>query len=293
MTALPLPWRIARAGGVVLGGGLATYLGLCVLGLLLYTTVMPPTTGVQMQRRVSAWMQGADYEKHALPRPLDAMADDLKRAVVAAEDSRFYEHTGIDWQAVEHAVAERRDGDKLRGGSTISQQLVKNLFMTTHRSYVRKALEVPLTYLAELILSKERILELYLNVIEWGPGVYGAEAAAQHHYGISAAALTRYQSAALAACIPNPRERTPQAMDWYTRIILQRMRVLAGQPAEPSPSDSAEARSTAAAESLGVTTSPASTDTFSPQPAAPLPPNAAQKDTTASPDTSISPSQNE
>ena len=282
-----------RAIGAVLAGGLAAYLGLCTLGLALYSTIMPPTTGIQLQRRANAWMNGTAYEKRYNPRSLDQLDDDLKRAVVAAEDSRFYQHAGIDWQAIEQAIEERREGESQRGGSSITQQLVKNLFMTTHSTYVRKALEVPLTYAAELILSKERILELYLNVIEWGPGVYGAEAAAQYHYESSAATLTRYQSAALAACIPNPRERTPQAMDWYTRIILQRMRILAGQPADPLAPDSAEARSTTVAESLETAPSSSPADTLSPDPASPLPPDSTQSDTTTAPDTTISPSHNE
>jgi monofunctional biosynthetic peptidoglycan transglycosylase len=95
--------------------------------------------------------------------------------------------------------------------------------MTTHSTLLRKALEVPLAYAADLLLPKARILELYLNVVEWGPGVFGAEAAAQYHYGISAASLTRYQSAALAACLPNPRDRSPHQMTRYTHQILARM----------------------------------------------------------------------
>ena len=110
-----------------------------------------------------------------------------------------------------------------RGGSTISQQLVKNLFLTTHRSLVRKALEFTLVPLAEIILPKERILELYLNVIEWGPGVYGAEAASQHHYGVSVTQVNRQQAARLAACIPSPLTREPNRVNRYSREILSRM----------------------------------------------------------------------
>jgi monofunctional biosynthetic peptidoglycan transglycosylase len=205
-------------------GILAVFYGACVLALTAYTVVNPWTTGVQIQRRLTA---EAAYEKHYEPRPLSTIDDDLPWAVVAAEDTRFFQHRGIDWEAIGEAIDENRDGDaQRRGGSTITQQLVKNLFLTTHSTYVRKALELPLTYLAELILSKRRILELYLNVIEWGPGIYGAEAAARYHYDQSAAQLTRYQAAALAACIPNPRVRRPMHMDWYTRIILRRMEQL-------------------------------------------------------------------
>ena len=204
----------------------ATYYGFCALCLLAYTVVFPPTTGVQMQRRVASWFgEEASYEKRYAPVGYDEMNEHVPHALVAAEDTRFYEHTGADWRAVREAIEDNIErGRTYRGGSTITQQLVKNLFQTTHSSYVRKAAELPLTYLAELILSKERILELYLNVIEFGRGVYGVEAAAARYYGTSAQGLSRYQSATLAAVVPNPRERTPQAMDGYAAKILGRMR---------------------------------------------------------------------
>ncbi len=202
---------------------MVTYLGACFLLLVLYNVVTPPTTGVQIQRRVESFFEEKAYEKKQdLVSGTDISAH-LRHAVVAAEDGRFYEHFGIDVEAVEKAIEENRKGRRMRGGSTITQQLVKNLFMTTDRSWLRKALEVPLALAAELLLPKERILTLYLNVIEWGRGVYGAEAAAQHYYGIPAARLTRYQAASLAALIPDPRRRSPQRMGWYTSIILRRM----------------------------------------------------------------------
>lgn len=202
---------------------LATYLGACALLLVVYAVIYPPTTGVQIQRRVEAIVAGDDYTKRYDPVRSSSIARHLPHAVVAAEDGRFFEHGGIDWDAVREAMEDNRAGRRVRGGSTISQQLVKNLFMTTHRSWVRKALEVPLTYIAELILTKDRMLALYLNVIEWGDGVFGAEAAAQHYYGTSASALSRYQAASLAAVIPSPRTRSPQRMGGYTGIILRRM----------------------------------------------------------------------
>lgn len=203
-----------------------TYLGLCTALLLLYTQVNPPITGVQLQRQVEAWLDGEAYERRYRPVSRSEMSRHLRHAVVAAEDTRFYEHNGIDWEAVQQAVDEAQEGGRLRGGSTITQQLVKNLFMTTHRSWVRKAFEVPLTYLTELILSKERILDLYLNVIEWADGVYGAQAAATRYYSTSASHLSRYQSAALAAVIPDPLRRSPQSMGGYTSTILQRMAIM-------------------------------------------------------------------
>jgi len=216
-----LALRIAGNVGAGVVSVCATFYGGCALALLLYTWMFPLTTGVQMQR----WLEAdASYEKQYRPRPLAEIDPDIPLAVVAAEDTRFFQHTGIDWTAIGEALEENSDGDAdRRGGSSISQQLVKNLFLTTHSTYFRKALELPLTYMAEAILSKDRILELYVNVIEWGPGIYGAEAAARYHYDRSAAGLTRYQAAALAACIPNPLVRRPYRMDRYTRIILQRM----------------------------------------------------------------------
>ena len=203
---------------------LTAYYGFCALLLLLYTAVSPPTTGVHMQRRVESFFQDDAYEKQYDPVARAQISPHLPHAVVAAEDARFYAHGGVDWQAVRKAIEDNRArGRAYRGGSTITQQLVKNLFMTTHSSYVRKALELPLTYLAELILSKERMLTLYLNVIEWDRGIFGAEAAARHYYGASAKKVSRYQAAALAACIPDPLGRTPNRMGGYTTIILRRM----------------------------------------------------------------------
>lgn len=227
-----------RAVLVGLFAAVATYVGMCGLLLAAYGAVFPPITGVQLQRNVEAWREGLPPERRYEPIPLHDMAPSLPRAVVAAEDSRFFTHYGIDWSMVEDAIGEYQGGKDLRGASTITQQLVKNLFLTTHRTYLRKALEVPLAYLAELLLSKQRILELHLNVVEWGPGVYGVAEGAAYHYGQPAASLTASQSAGLAACLPNPRVRRPQTMGWYQRIILRRMSNLEPLPlstSRPSP----------------------------------------------------------
>lgn len=178
-----------------------------------------------MQRRVEAWLLLAPYSKRYEFVPLSELPLHLIRATVASEDARFFDHRGVDWQELEVVLDRARNRGRLtRGGSTITQQLVKNLFLTTHRSLLRKALEFTLTPLAEMVLSKERILELYLNVVEWGPGVYGAEAAAQFHYGIAAKRLTREQAARLVACLPSPLERRPQEMGGRAVDILERMR---------------------------------------------------------------------
>ena len=219
----PLGRRLLRAA---LLAPLVFY-ALATLLFLWVRVLPPPTTTVRLQRRVEALVAGAPYaERHAW-RPLAALPRHVPRAVVAAEDTRFHEHRGFDW--VEQRAASRRaerTGAPRRGASTITQQLVKNLVLTTHRSVVRKALEVALTPVAELVLPKERILELYLNEIEWGPGVFGIEAAARHHYGVGAERLTREQALRLAAVIPAPRVRLPRRMGWYARVIDGRMRAM-------------------------------------------------------------------
>ncbi|MGE0826866.1 MAG: monofunctional biosynthetic peptidoglycan transglycosylase [Candidatus Binatia bacterium] len=201
------------------------FYGACLVALLYLQWLPPLTTGVQLQRRVAAWLSWKPYDKHYLFIPLEEMSPHLAHAAVASEDARFFEHSGIDWLELEKVLdrAQRR-GRFSRGGSTITQQLVKNVFLTTHRSWIRKGLEFTLTPLAEFMLSKKRILELYLNVVEWGPGVYGAEAAARYHYGVSAKRLTRAEAARLVACLPAPLERQPQDMGARAEDISERMR---------------------------------------------------------------------
>ena len=138
--------------------------------------------------------------------PYERISPHLKRAVIAAEDAKFTAHEGIDWDAIEKAYEDnRRKGKVVRGGSTITMQLAKNLFLSGERSYLRKAQELAITYMLEAIMSKRRILEIYLNVAEWGNGVFGAEAAARHHYGVAAAQLAPAQAATMAAMLPRPR----------------------------------------------------------------------------------------
>ena len=203
--------------------GLTFYLG-CLLALLYLKWLPPLLTTVQMQRRIEAFFLAEPYAKRYQFVPLSELPQHLAHAVVAAEDARFFNHGGVDWRELEVVFDKaQRSGHLTRGGSTITQQLVKNLFLTTHRSLVRKALEFTLTPLAEMVLTKERVLELYINVVEWGPGIYGAEAAAQFHYGISAKHLTRDQAARLVACLPAPLERRPEDMDRRAADIVERM----------------------------------------------------------------------
>jgi monofunctional biosynthetic peptidoglycan transglycosylase len=198
---------------------------LCLLGLAALRFIPPLTTAVQIQRGVEAWWTAGVYTRRYQYVPLSQIADHLEHAVVAAEDARFFTHWGFDWHELARARAAAQQHQRpMRGASTITQQLVKNLFLTTHRSYLRKALEYTLTPWAELLLGKPRILELYLNVVEWGPGVYGAEAAARYYYQTSAAALTRERAARLAAVLPAPRRRTPQRLEAESARILARMR---------------------------------------------------------------------
>lgn len=171
-------------------------------------------------------------EPHARLRhqwlPYERISGHLKRAVVAAEDDKFVSHSGFDWEAVQKAHERNvREGEIVLGASTITQQLAKNLFLPGSRSWWRKAQEAVITVMLETALSKRRLLELYLNVVEWGDGVYGAEAAALYHYGVPAAALTPAQAARLAVMLPSPRSYPPGRDTVYlqerTAVILARM----------------------------------------------------------------------
>lgn len=211
----------------------------------------PGTTALMRQRVAEARARGEPLEIRREWVPLDRISRRLQRAVIVAEDGRFREHRGIDWAALREEFRYRGDADfswldpadlralrdafrfyldnraTVRGRSTITQQLAKNLYFSTDRSPVRKFEEFLVARRLERFLSKDRILELYLNVVEWGPGIFGAEAAARHYFGRAAADLTAEQAAALAATLPhpltsNPRTR-PARMEWRKRLILDRM----------------------------------------------------------------------
>ena len=195
------------------------------LALVALKFVAPPTTGVQIERRVESFFAKGSYRKRYRFVPLREISPHLQHAVISAEDGRFYQHRGIDWQAVEKVVQESAETGRIqRGASTITQQLVKNLFFTTHRNPVRKAFEYTLAPMADLILGKPRVLELYLNVIEFGPGVFGAAAGAEYHYQTPVGQLNRDQAARLAAILPLPRRRRPAQMNQYSAAIQERMR---------------------------------------------------------------------
>jgi monofunctional glycosyltransferase len=204
--------------------GAALLWSLATLMLVTVRWFNPPTTAVHMERRVQAWIQHAPYRERYEFVPLSRISPNLQHAVIAAEDARFYQHHGFDWHAIQVAAKDDVEGGRLRGGSTITQQLVKNLFFGTGRSVLRKGAEVTLVPVAELVLGKRRILELYLNVVEWGRGVYGAEAACEYYYRTSAGNIDRQHSAQLAAILPLPLKRRPDHMIHYSEIILERMR---------------------------------------------------------------------
>jgi monofunctional glycosyltransferase len=160
--------------------------------------------------------------------PYNRVSIHLKRAIIAAEDAKFLDHEGFDWEAIQKAYERNlKKGRVIAGGSTISQQLAKNLFLTGERTWWRKAQEAVITVMIEAILTKRRILEIYLNIIEWGTDVFGAEAAARYHFGVPAAALGPEQAARLAAMVPSPRRYTPGRETAYLQrraeIILSRM----------------------------------------------------------------------
>jgi monofunctional biosynthetic peptidoglycan transglycosylase len=211
----------------------------------------PGRTAFMEQRLREAEARGKPLQLDYRFVPLEKIAPALRRAVIVAEDARFYEHRGIDWNAIREEVRYQGDTtfrwtdpadlkalagaiqyyrahkERIRGRSTITQQLAKNLYFSGDRSLWRKAAELVVARRLERTLSKDRILELYMNTAEWGPGIFGAEAAARAYFGRSAATLTREQAAALAATLPHPLTSNPKhrpgRMEWRKRMILDRM----------------------------------------------------------------------
>jgi len=177
--------------------------------VLVLRFVPPLGSALMVQRWVEAHAAGRSFRIQYHWVPARQIAPSLRAAVIASEDQRFFEHGGFDWKAMQSALGEWREGEKLRGASTITQQVAKNLFLWPGRSFLRKGLEAWLTLWIELLWPKQRILEVYLNVVELGDGVFGAEAAAHRYFGRSAAQLGVYESALLAAMLPSPRRSNP------------------------------------------------------------------------------------
>ncbi|MFZ0732454.1 MAG: monofunctional biosynthetic peptidoglycan transglycosylase [Candidatus Sulfotelmatobacter sp.] len=196
---------------------------LAALTLVAARWIDPPTTAVHVERRFQAWIHGKPFRERSAFIPLSQISPDLQHAVIAAEDANFYHHHGFDWQQIQIAAKEDLEGERTRGASTITQQLVKNLFFGTGRSFLRKGAETTLVPVAELFLGKRRILEIYLNVVEWGPGIYGAQSACRYYDNTSARNIGREQAARLAAILPAPLKRRPERMNSYSAIILRRM----------------------------------------------------------------------
>ncbi len=227
MTRLRAAWPRLRRW---LLRGIVVVLVAPVVISLSFNIIQPPTTAVILRRTVQRALDG---KRPWYPRRdivgRRAIAPALRRAVLAAEDDRFYLHWGLDLIELRKAVDRAQRGGRLRGASTITQQVAKNIFLWEGRSFVRKGLEAYLTLVLEVTLPKERILDLYLNLAEWGDGVFGAEMAARRHFGVSAAKLSREQAARLAAILPSPRRWSPQGGVASRRatIILDRMQYAA------------------------------------------------------------------
>lgn len=201
-----------------------------VLWVLVYRFVNPPITLLMIQRNIERSGDDKPSKMEKKWVDFDNISNNMKRAAVSAEDQLFLKHIGFDVKAIEKAFEANKNSKKIKGGSTISQQTAKNVFLWPGRSYIRKGFEAYFTLLIEILWSKERILEVYLNVIEMGDGVYGAEAAAQEYFGKSCTKLTRSQAALIAACFPNPRKWSPKKPTRYIKhrqyLIMRNMRRL-------------------------------------------------------------------
>lgn len=194
--------------------------------ILLFSVINPPVTMVMLGRFVQRVAAGESppWPVHT-PVARSDMSPALRRAVLASEDDRFYLHNGIDFVEIENALERRKRGGRLRGASTLTQQVAKNIFLWNGRSFFRKGVEAYLTLWLELLLTKERILDLYINLAEWGPYHFGAEAGARYHFRKSAASLSREEAARMAAILPSPRRWSPRGSIASRRIgaIQQRM----------------------------------------------------------------------
>lgn len=205
--------------GLKVGKIILWLIAFSVVWVLVYRFINPPITLLMIQRNAERKLNDKPKKAERKWVKFEDISDNMKRAAVAAEDQLFLQHIGFDIKAIEKAFENNSKGKKIKGGSTISQQTAKNVFLWPGRSYVRKAFEAYFTLLIELLWSKERILEVYLNVIEMGDGIYGAEAAAQTYYGKSCTNLKRGEAALIVACFPNPRRWTPKKPTAY---ILKR-----------------------------------------------------------------------
>jgi monofunctional biosynthetic peptidoglycan transglycosylase len=185
---------------------------------LIYVVLDPPLSALMFRQAVTG--HRVDYEW----RDLERISPNLVTQVISAEDGRFCQHWGVDWSSFDRAVDAAADGRPKGGGSTISMQTAKNLFLWNKPAYVRKVFELPLAFYMDLMLGKRRTMEIYLNIVEWAPGVYGAEAAARHHFGKSADRLSSQEAAQLAAALPNPKLRNAGHPSAKTFALARRLR---------------------------------------------------------------------
>lgn len=216
-----LAWRCALA-----------FIVLSIALVLLFRFVPPPGSMVMVERKIQSWINSEPIDIQRQWKSWEHLSSNAKLAVIAAEDQRFPQHSGFDLVELKRALKASLDGERLRGASTLSQQTAKNVFLWSDRSWARKGLEVWFTLLIETLWSKQRILEVYLNVAEWDTGVFGLEAAAGHYFGASGSALTERQASLLAAILPSPRTRSASRPDAQverrSQWILQQMHNLGG-----------------------------------------------------------------
>lgn len=213
--------------------GIAALLAFNLLLVLFLRIVPVPCSALMIERRVASWFSPKPYESRYVWVSLDDISPNLGVAVIAAEDQNFAEHFGFDWKAIEKAISHNEHSKRKRGASTLSQQTAKNLFLWSSRSWVRKGFEAYFTLLIELGWSKRRILEVYLNIVEFGDGVYGAESASRTFFHKPAKKLRPSEAALLAAVLPNPRQYRADAPSTYVQKrqewILNQMRRLGGE----------------------------------------------------------------
>jgi monofunctional biosynthetic peptidoglycan transglycosylase len=210
-----------------IGFGLLVLIGVSVVQVALVRFINPPFTAYMLWDYFGS---GPEFDLILDWKPARDISPNMARAVLASEDQRFFEHFGFDWKEMRNAIEDAQSGKGLRGASTITMQTARNLFLWSGRSYIRKVLEAWYTLLLELFVPKARILEIYLNVAQFGPDMYGVPAAVEHYYNIPASRIGPYHAACLAAVLPNPERRSPLKKTTYmrkqVRFITRQMRMI-------------------------------------------------------------------
>jgi monofunctional biosynthetic peptidoglycan transglycosylase len=212
-------YQAARAGTIIILVSIVVFVCFFIVVLGIFRFVDPPTSAVMLRNRIAG-----TYVQYRW-RPIEHISPNLVRSVIGSEDARFCSHYGVDWHEIGAAIeaADRNGINSVRGASTITMQVAKNLFLWTGRSLARKGLELAITPLIELMWPKRRIMEVYLNIAQWGPGVFGANVAAQYHFNTNAIDLTPWQASLLTATLPAPSVRNAGRATRFTRRIAQRI----------------------------------------------------------------------